>query len=151
MNYEIREAALRDALRLAKVLRDEDRLEITGDGFEPRDLLVWLCRDSIIARTGLIEGEIAAMWGLQGSMLGSVGVPWLFTSPKIRTMPLAFYRESRREIAEMMVTRRRLETRVLSSYSHSIRLFTLLGFHVGTEETVGAGGARYRPMVMERA
>lgn len=150
MSYEIRPATVRDALRLARVLRDEDRQEIVGHGREPRELLRWLCQDSVYARSGFVDGQIAAMWGMQGTMIGSIGVPWLFTSPAVENVPLAFYRESRREIGEMMTTRTRLETTVLSGYTRSIRLFTLLGFHVGERETVGLGGSRYRAMTMER-
>jgi hypothetical protein len=135
---------------MANRMRQEDRAEIVGMGLRPRRVLHDLLVDSVLARVALVDGELAAVWGLQSMMAADVGRPWLFTAPPIERVPVAFFREVRREVDGMLATRRRLETRVLASYEKSIRFFRLLGFRVSEPEPCGPLGTLYRTMTIER-
>lgn len=127
-----------------------DRAEIEGWGLTVRHLLNFLYRESSLKRTALVDGEVAAVWGTQGSMVSEDAQPWLFTTPAVERARMAFFRETRREVAEMLRTRKRLRSYTLASYEQSIRFFTALGFTFGPPEPVGKGGTLYRLMTLER-
>ncbi len=146
--HEIRPATLADIRVLARTLRPMDRAEIEGTGLCVRHTLQWLWRESLWKRCATVDGEVAAVWGVQGSVLDMDVSPWAFTAPAIEHAKLAFYRETRREIAEILTIHRRMSCLVLDEYEGAIRFFGAMGFRFGEPETVG--GAKYRRMTMER-
>jgi len=150
VNYEIRPATLADIRVMARAIRPMDRAEIEGWGLKARHLLHDLYRDSPVRRVALVGGEVAAVWGVQTPVLGSDGAPWLFTAPSIERAKIAFLRETRREINEMLVIHGRLRCYVLASYTRSIRFFAALGFTFGPPEPVGVDGVAYRLMTIWR-
>ncbi len=150
MNYEIRAATLADIRALANAARPMDRAEVEGWGLCWRHTLQFLYRDSTIKRVALVDGEVAAIWGVQGPIVGDDGSPWLFTTPAVERARLAFFRETKREIEAMLVTHRRLRAYTLASYERSIRFFHALGFSFGDPEPVGVNGTAYRLMTLER-
>src|ERR1700729_632210 len=121
--------ATAEHMRLAaRDLRSMDRAEIEGRGFKPRHLLHRLYRQSPFSRAALLGGQVAAVWGCEGSVLDTEGVPWLFTTPTVEQSKVEFFRETRRQIAEMLKSRQRLSTYVLASYTQSTLFFAALGF-----------------------
>src|SRR3569832_1302247 len=87
---------------LATSMREDDAREITVLGLVPRKILWRSFRQSILRKTAFVDGEIAAMWGLHGSLLGQTGQPYLLTSKAVlKIRPHAFSRNYRRELAEM--------------------------------------------------
>lgn len=150
MTYEIRDTRLSDIRALANTMRDQDRAEILGWGLVPRHLLHHLYRESPIKQTALVDGEVAAVWGCQGAVLGGDADPWLFTAPAILRAKRGFFREARRIIGEMLAVHPRLRFYGLASYSESIRLFERMGFVAGPPEPLGVNGTEYRLMTIER-
>lgn len=143
------EAELRHIRMLVPVLRAEDRAEIYAMGTVPRHLLHRLVRSSPIRRTVFVDGDIAAMWGCGGSLLGIVGEIWLFTAAPVERVPLAFLKAARRGIDECMRTRRELASDVSADYERSIRFMRMLGFEVGHPYAL-PNGAMFRSLTMER-
>jgi hypothetical protein len=129
--YEIRESVASDVYILAANLRDGDRLEVASFGKEPRSALRLSFRHAILRRTAIVDGEIAAMWGLGGSMLDDTGYPWLLTSPAVERVPVSFLREGRREVARMLRLRRVLVGYVAASYHQACDFLERLGFTLG--------------------
>lgn len=148
--YEIVPARLEHIRTLARTMRTMDRAEIEGWGLSVRHTLHGLWRDSPVRRAALVDGEVAAVWGVQASMMTDDGQPWLFTAPAIERAKLAFLRETKCEIHELLGMYRRLRCYVLAIYTQSIRFFEAMGFTIGPAEPVGRDGTPYRLMTIER-
>lgn len=150
MRYRIEPATIAHVRLMATVMREQDRAEITNMGLGVRETLLRLYRTSAVARAATVDGDLAAIWGLQGELLSDTGSPWLFTAPPIERARFAFAKETRREIAEMLQTRRRLTTGVLASYTQSTRFFEMLGFSISSPRLVENASAPYCQMTLER-
>lgn len=148
--YLIRAAEIADVYALARNLRPADRLEVTSLGLEPIPALRSCFRQAIFRQTALVDDEIAAMWGLGGTMLSNHGQPWLLTAPCIEKMPLAFVHEARKVVLHMLRLKTRLEGHVAADYTRAIRLLELLGFSLGDPFVVGPRCALFRTFTMER-
>jgi len=150
LRYFIRPADITDVYALARNLREDDRIEVTAMGSTPITALRTSYRNAIFRRTAFVNGEIAAMWGLGGSMLGAVGYPWLLTAPPIEKAPVAFLRGARREVVLMLRHKSRLENHVLAKYTRACRFLEALGFTLSDPEPYGLNGAMCRKFTMER-
>jgi hypothetical protein len=148
--YVIRDAEIADVYQLARNLRDGDRLEVASLGVTPAVGLRKSFRNALLRRTALIDGEIAAMWGLGGTAMGHTGWPWLMTAPVIETLPVSFLREARREAGRMLATHRVLRGWVAADYTMACRFLQVLGFTLGAVEPFGPLKAKFRQFTMER-
>lgn len=144
------DAVLAHCGQLASRLRTEDRREIEAMGEVPRHLLVRLYRASSIRRTVFVGGEIAAMWGCGGALLGTVGEAWLFTTHAVERVPLAFLKTARRGISSMLETRWTLISDVSADYERSIRFMMMLGFTVEAPRAIPPYGAMLRRLTLSR-
>lgn len=148
--YTIIEATPAHLLALRDRLRAEDRAEITCAGWTPRRALWRSYRGSVIRRTVLIDGMVAAIGGCGGSVLAGVGNPWLLTAPEFERLPVAMVREGRAEIAKMLGLFPRLENMVAAEYRRACRFLEVLGFVLEAPVPVGPSAARFRRFWMER-
>jgi hypothetical protein len=99
----------------------------------------------MVARTGLVNGRVGAMWGVVGMALGQLGQPWLLTGPACRLIsPLLFARIYRQEALAMLDFFPRLENYVDASYGAAVRMLRLAGFWVDEPMPYGAKGALFR-------
>lgn len=146
--YQIVPCRLAHIRALAATMRPDDRAELEKAGLIVRHALHHLWRESLAPRAALVDGEVAACWGDGGSLLGVEGRMWLFTAPPIERLPLAYFREARREIAAALQHRRVLRAHVLCGYARAERFFQMLGFRLGDPQRVGAG--LYREMRIDR-
>jgi hypothetical protein len=151
MTFQIIPATTEHIRLAARALRPMDRAEIERRGYHVRHLLHLLYRQSPLRRAALLDGQVAAVWGCEGSVLDTEGVPWLFTTPVVERSKVEFFRETRRQIDEMLKSRQRLSTYVLASYTQSTRFFAALGFRIGPPEPIGVGGENYCLMSLERS
>ncbi len=125
---------------LKENLRPEDASEIMNFGITIKHALWQSYRHSLISRTGLIDGAIAACWGLQGIFMGKTGVPWLMTAPEVYNIsPLRFARIYQQQVLEMLKIFPRLENYVDSEYSAAIRLLEIVGFTIEEPKKRGLG------------
>jgi hypothetical protein len=150
LKYEVVETTPGHLRQMARLMRAEDRAEIEGFGLSPKRTLLRLYAGSGMTRTAFVDGELAAVWGLEKMLLSDVGQPWLFTTAAVERVPMAFFRETRRQVAEMMEGCRRLETKVLASYERSIRFFEMMGFRISRAAPLGLNGELYRTMTLDR-
>lgn len=125
-------------------MREADARESRSAGFDPRWALRSAFRGSIYARTAFIGDDIAAMWGMRSEILSDLGQPWLVTAPIIETMPVAFIREAKREVAAMLAIRPRLEEHVIADYRGAVRLLEVLGFRLDEPKPYGRRGVPFR-------
>lgn len=130
MRYEIVPARLSHLRVLAANLRPGDRAEIDATGMKPRHLIHRLYRQSYRSECALIDGDVAAVWGWQGSLLSPTVEMWLLTTRAVERLPMAFYREGRRILAETLRTKCEIVSGVGSDYIGAIRFFGMLGFEM---------------------
>jgi hypothetical protein len=149
--YLIREAEIADVYRLARNLRDGDRLECASYGVTPIVGLRKSFKNAVLRRTALINGEIAAMWGIGviGSALSDTGYPWLMTAPAIERLPVSFLREAQREVGRMRRIHRRLTGHVAARYGMACRFLEVLGFALSPPEPFGPRGEMFRTFTLE--
>ncbi len=146
--YLIRDAEIADVYALARNLRDGDRLEVASLGVTPAMGLRKSFRNAVVRRTAIIDGEIAAMWGVGGSAVGNTGYPWLMTAPAVERIPVLFLRVARSELGRMRRRFHRLEGLVAAEYTMACRFLEVLGFMLGPVTEIGPRSAKFRTFMM---
>jgi hypothetical protein len=124
-------ATISHAYALAKCLREDDRSEVEAAGDTARIALRRCFRGSVMAKTAFVDGEIACMWGLAGTMLSDVGHPFLLTGAPVERAPLALIKIGRQEVKKMLWHRAHLYDYVAARYVRAIGLLKLFGFSIG--------------------
>lgn len=148
--YFIREAEIADVYALARNLRDGDRLEVAGYGVAPDIAIRKSFKNALYRRTALIDGEVAAMWGVGGTAaFGHTGYPWLMTAPAVERVPVSFLREAQWELGRMRRMYRHLTGRVAAEYTMATRFLEVLGFTLGAAEEFGPRKAKFRMFTLE--
>jgi hypothetical protein len=147
----VRPSVLADVYELAANLREADRDEVESLGMDVRVGIRNSFRHAVLRKTYLVDGEVAAMSGLCGSMLGDIGEPYLMTSAAAERVPLAFVKHAKASVAEMLGLKRRLEGHVAANYVRACRLLQVLGFTLHAPLPVGPKGALFRKYTMMRA
>jgi hypothetical protein len=146
----VREATIKDAYRVAADLRPGDAAEVTGLGLEPRAALRTSFRHAIFSRVALVDDEVAAIWGLGGSMLSDEGVPWLMTTPKAASVPVSFLKVGRDQLSDMLAQRSVLRNVVAAHYAQACRFLEILGFILEPAVPLGPNATPFRPFWIER-
>lgn len=145
---EVRPSIISDVYLLSDNVRTNDRNEVEALGTKVKNGLRTSFRHAILRKTYFVDGEIAAMSGLCGAMLGDIGEPYLLTTPTVERVPVVFVKQARLAIAEMMQHKLRLEGYVDAKYLKACRLLEVVGFTVGKPEKVGLG--MFRKFTMMR-
>lgn len=126
-------------LRLRNSLRDAERREIEHIGLTPLRGIWESCHDGLVNKTALVNGKVAAMWGVKQTSPDE-GFPWFLTTKALEEAPpLFFVRTYKKEVQEMLELFPRLVNYVLSDYDSSIRILRLAGFTIGEPEPYGSG------------
>lgn len=135
--------------KLKENLRPEDANEILRLGTTISKVLWYSYKNSVLSKTALIDGVVAACWGVGGIFLGKVGQPWLMTTPEIkRVSPLKFARVYQQEVIEMLRLFPKLENYVDAEYTAAVRLLEIIGFTINDPESIA--DAMYRKFWMAR-
>ncbi len=133
-HYEIVEARLQHCGQMVRLMRREQREAIGRAGYDPHRELRARFDKSAIRRALLIDGHLAALGGVMGTLLAPHGFVWLVLSEEACRHPLALVRIARRELACVMATYRELATIVLADDAAARRFAIFLGFHVAEDE-----------------
>lgn len=147
-NVVVRPSEVSDCYLLAANMRDADRAEVVSLGIDPKRSLRENYRNAMLRKTYLVDGALAAMTGVCGSMLGDIGYPYLLTTKAVERVPVTFVKLAREGIAEMLRHKLRLEGHVAADYEGACRLLEVLGFRLEKPETIGNG--LFRKFVMVR-
>ncbi len=124
-------------------LRPEDAEEIVRFGVTIQKAVWYSYKHSLIRKTALINGIVAACWGCSGVFMGQVGIPWLMTTPEVKKVsPLRFARIYQQEVMEMLKIFPRLENSVDSEYDSAIRLLEIIGFTIENPQKIPNGMCR---------
>ncbi len=128
VSCEIVPASPRHIRPLAKRLRAGACVALMDRGFDPRRALHDAFMGSHYCRAALVDGRVAAMWGLEGPLLGGAAKIWLALSEEVGHLPVMIVREARRELAEIAAVYGGIEAAVLPEDQAAVRFASFLGF-----------------------
>lgn len=142
---DIIEATLNHVQILGSTMNKEDREEIEALGLKAYRSLWRSWKNSIVRKTLIVDGEIGAIWGCSGSIMGMVGQPWLVTAPIIKDMnPHLFARMYRQEARELLQIWPVLQNYVDNSYRGAVKMLRLSGFSFDEPIQIGKLKRMYR-------
>lgn len=119
--------------QMARALRAEHREVIARIGIDCHKELRTRFNASSFRRAWLIDGQLAALGGVMGTKLAATGFIWLALAGIASRYPIAVTKEARRQIDEIMNTKREVATTILSGDLAARRFAIFLGFHVSHE------------------
>lgn len=112
-------------------MREADKLEGDSLGKAAHKLLYYSYKTAVYRRTGFVDGEVAAMWGVSGTPFGIVGMPYLITSSRVEKLSsFQFARIYKQEVEVMADYFPILENYVDASYEGAIRMLKIAGFNI---------------------
>lgn len=112
-------------------MRENDKKEARALGLIPHHALFYAYKHACFRRTALVDGKVAAMWGVVGTPLGLVGQPYLITGTECdKVSPLAFARIYINELGAMARIFPILENYVDNDYHEAIGMLEIAGFDV---------------------
>ncbi|MEI6282427.1 MAG: hypothetical protein WCP82_06895 [Alphaproteobacteria bacterium] len=132
MISEVIEAKPHHVGKILQRLRAEHLGCLVGSGIERREIhreMRKVFDDSAFRRAWIVDGELAAVGGVTGSLLSPYGFVWLALSQDVIRFPLAIVREARRQLGEIMATKTELATTILADDDVALRFSAFLGFH----------------------
>ena len=142
----VRDAHDDDVAALLHGLSQADRAELEAFSWrDPGELLVESYRRSQRVYTGLLDDEVACMFGVAApSPFSEQGTPWLLSTEQLRTHWVTLARFSRPYANELLNMHPRLENWVHHDNRTAQRWLRWLGFPLAsTPEPVGVKGGRY--------
>lgn len=151
MKVEIVAAEAWHVRELGGNLCPTDKREIEAYGFPTNKALWRSFKGSIMRRSALIDGKVAAVWGTGGVPMSGVGQPWLHISDAANEVsPLRFARIYQDEVYQMLAVFPRLVNFVDSTYDRALRLLDIIGFRIYPPEPLGNHGALFCKFEMEK-
>jgi hypothetical protein len=129
-HFEIIEAQPQHCGRMARMLRQEHAAVLIGLGVRPHHELRSSFEHSSFRRAWFIDGQLAAVGGVMGTAAESSGVVWLAVARWATRYRIAMLREARKQLAEIAVVKRTLQTLVFPADAASFRFAQRLGFRV---------------------
>lgn len=138
--------------RVAANMRPCDVAEIWGSNrWTPRQALEAGMRSAAMARTALVNGEPACIFGVTpASLLTGVGTPWMLATPKLHRIERAFVRLSRPVVDSMQALFPLLVNYVDNRNASTLRWLAWLGFELGEPEPYGPDGLPFRKFQRSR-
>jgi hypothetical protein len=113
---------------MIRMLRREQKEAMAAIGVDSHRELRAAFDDSAYRRAWLIDGKLVGIGGIAGPMLSPFGLVWLALSNKATKYPLALVRLLRRQLDELMETKRILLTTILGGDEASERFAVFMGF-----------------------
>lgn len=118
--------------QLGQTLRAADKKEAERLGLDPTKAVFHAYHGAVYRKTALVNGEVAAMWGVVGTPLGTLGRPYLITGEAVEKIsPYKFARIYMNEVQQMKKLFPVLENYVDASYTGAVRMLKLAGFQLG--------------------
>lgn len=145
-------ATTEHALYLATHMRAEDRREVwCSDRQMPFTALVMSMQSSEIAMTTLINGQVAAIWGVIASPEPGAFIVWMLSSTVVDRYPVAFWRACKSELARLLRHYHVLCNFIDSSHIRAVCWARRLGFTVFPSEPYGPGGEPFHFVIMRES
>jgi hypothetical protein len=127
--FEVVDARLFHCGPMIRALRNDHKVAFMALGVHKAHHELRACfDDSHFRRSWLINGRVAGIGGVRGTLCSPVGYIWLALSQDATHYPIQIMREARAQIAEIMEVKRSLGTTILKADSASVRFAERLGF-----------------------
>lgn len=123
--------------QIVRKLRIEHRDALARVGRDAHRELRNIFDQSAFSRALVINGDLAAVGGVTGTMLESTGYAWIAISQETTKYPVSLLRVVRRQLDEAMMSRHELATTIIGGDEAAKRFAVFLGFHV-EDEGLGA-------------
>ena len=128
--FEIVEAKPFHCGQMARLLRREHAITIERAGVSPHREMRFCFDQSPWRRAWLIDGRLAALGGVMGTMASASGTIWLAISEEATRFPIEIVKEARRQLDEIVQIKHEVMTTVVFGDDAARRLAIFLGFHV---------------------
>ncbi len=135
--FEIVEGRRHHCGQMARAMRRGHLTLLALAGADPHKELRACFGQSAFCKAWTIDGRLAALGGVIGTLANGDGMVWLALSEAATRFPLAVIAEARQQLDALMVSKRQLRTTILDGDDVSLRFAIFLGFHV-----VGTGWGR---------
>ena len=151
-DVDIVDASIDHIPYLAENMREADRRELEAMLVVPEYALVCGINESAWAKTVIVEGRPALMFGVSDtSILSGIGIPWLLGTDDMERMKVTFIRQCRWFVLEMLRSYPVLVNYVDARNATSIRWLTWLGFTLDPAEPHGFNGELFHRFEMRAA
>ena len=148
--FEIIEARAYHCGQMARILRHEHQKAVAMIGIDSHRELRGRFDDSSFRKAWLIDGKLAALGGVTGSLLSTVGYIWLAFSNEAMRYPIQIVKESRLQIAEIMTVKTTIYTTILDGDEASKRFAIFVGFVPADDERQSPATSRFGRMDLAR-
>ena len=142
-DFKIIEARPYHCGQMARILRVEHQLVVAKIGINSHQELRFRFDDSAFRRAWLVNGKLTALGGVTGSKASAVGYIWLAFAGVAVRYPVQIIKEARRQLAEIMITKRMLFTTILEGDDAAKRFAIFLGFVPADQEDQNAATSRF--------
>ena len=150
VNIEIRDIEPQDIDELVRNMRQADRDEVKASTNLPlRSVIDHSIRLSSYSKAGLVNGELACLWGVCPiSILSSKGSPWLLATPVIEQYPMAFLRRCKPYIKKFKELYSSMENYVDVRNTVAIHWLKWMGFKMEEPQAWGVQGLDFHKFTM---
>ena len=142
-DFTIIEAKPHHCGQMARMLRHEHAQAVAMLGMDSHRELRARFDASSFRRAWLADDRLAALGGVTGPILSSMGYVWLAFSESATRYPLAIIKEARRQLAQIATVKRSLATSILDGDETSKRFAVFLGFVPLDQESNHPAISRY--------
>lgn len=115
--------------QILRRLRQEHLEAIERVGASGHRELRTLFDASYLRKAWMIDGRLAALGGVSGSVLSNYGFVWVALSKDAMKYPVALVKETRRQLDIIMTTKTELVTTIVGGDDAAKRFAIFLGFH----------------------
>lgn len=142
--------------QMVRQLRESQRTALIGLGVNPHREIRKNFDASAFRRAWLVDGHLGALFGVTGPLIASSGYCWLALSDRGARYPVEVVKETRRQFAIIMQTKREIFTTLLPEDRTAIRFADFLGFEQAHTAPVPYGtgrviAIRYKGLSLTRA
>lgn len=127
---------------MSRILRREQQAECLRRNVNIHRELRTMYQASYFRRAWTIDGRLAGLGGVKGSVLSPTGMIWVALSEEAMKYPIAIVKEARRQLDEIMRMQIELTTSVSYNDEAAQRFAVFLGFGVGGDEAFSRAGRR---------
>ena len=128
LNYQIVPASIRHVRPMCRQMRAAAVIATQAFDVDPRAALHRAFVASNYCRTALIDGKVAAMWGIVAPVLSDRATVWLVLAESTGRFPLAIVREAHNELQKAMESYSYIAMTVVPDDEASVRFARFLGF-----------------------
>lgn len=130
--FEIIEARPWHVGQIVRIIRREHMDALDRTGANPHRELNAAFASSFVRKAWLVDGKLAALGGVCGSLMETEGVVWIAASKVVRKYPVHFVKATKSYLDQVMTVKTVLRAMILTDDETSLRFACFMGFHPQT-------------------